>query len=137
MVVLEISHSSAEAVADEEEYFDLSADSLESDCKIMRLNSRLDSLEPKLYAQQEDTVKSQDEELPDNPESLDESMNSEGFIVEEPTSHEESVTSSKVAEYLEQAQKDDSNSYFNTPPRPLRRNKFSADNPTKRPRERK
>ena len=120
-MILEISQSSAEAVADEEEYFAISPDSLESDCKRMRLNSSLDSLEPELYAQQEDTVKSQEEELPDSPESPDESLNSEVFIVEEPATHEKSVTGSKVAEYLEKAQKEDYFSYFNTPAGPLRR----------------
>ena len=93
-VILENSHFSAEAVADEEEYFDISADSLESYCRRMRLNSSLDSLEPELHAQQEDAVKSQDEKLPDSPESPDESMNSELFIVEKPATLEESVTSS-------------------------------------------
>ena len=45
MIVLEMSHSSAEATADEEECFDISTDSLESSCKRMRLNSSLDTLE--------------------------------------------------------------------------------------------
>ena len=39
-VVIDVSNSSAEAVADEEECFDISADSLEADCKRMRLSSR-------------------------------------------------------------------------------------------------
>ena len=92
----------------------------------MRLNSSLDSLEPELHAQQEEAVKRQDEELPDSPETSDESMNSEAeiFIVEEPATLEGSVTISKVAKYLEEAQKKDSNSYFNTPPGPLRRISF-------------
>ena len=128
-VILEISHFLAEAVADEERYFNTIADSLESDCKRMRLNTSLDSLEPEVYIQQEDTVRSQDEELPDSPEIPDKSMNSEVFIVEEPITHEESVTSSKVAEYPEQVHQEDSNSYFITPPDPLRRINFLPTSP--------
>ena len=115
-MILEISHSLAEAVADEEEYFDISAESLES-------------LEPELYAQQEETVKSQDEELPDSPVSPDESTNSEVFIVEESITHEKSVRSSKVAENIEQLHQEDSNSSFITPPDPLRRINFLSTNP--------
>ena len=44
-IILEISNSSAEAGADQEEYFDISADSLEMNCKRMRLNSTFESLE--------------------------------------------------------------------------------------------
>ena len=44
-VILEIFHSSAETVA-EEDYFDISANSLESDCKRMKQNSSPDSREP-------------------------------------------------------------------------------------------
>ena len=36
-IVLEISHSTTGALADEEEFFDISADSLESNCKRMRI----------------------------------------------------------------------------------------------------
>ena len=45
-IVLEISHSSTGALADEEEYFDISADSLESNCKRMKLDSSLESFSP-------------------------------------------------------------------------------------------
>ena len=44
-VVLEMINSSVEAVADEEEYFDIPADSLEAICKRMRLYSTCESLE--------------------------------------------------------------------------------------------
>ena len=44
-IVSEMSHSSAEATADEKECFDISTDSLESSCKRMKLNSSLDFLE--------------------------------------------------------------------------------------------
>ena len=121
-VVLEVSRSSAEAVADEEEYFDVSADSLELNCKKMRLDSNLESLDSEMCLRQEDIIETQeDEELPDSPESPDESLNSEIFVVEEHADPEESVTSSKVLEYLEQVNQEDSNSYFVTPPDPLRK----------------
>ena len=57
-VVLEVSHFSAEAVADGEEYFDFSTDSLGSNCKKMRLNSCLESLEPETYAPGKETAAS-------------------------------------------------------------------------------
>ena len=44
-VVLEISHSSAVAIAVEEEYFDTSAYSLEADCKRMNSESSFKVLE--------------------------------------------------------------------------------------------
>ena len=44
-VILQISNSSAEAVAHKEECFDISADSLEAKCKRMRKNSTFESLE--------------------------------------------------------------------------------------------
>ena len=47
-IVLEISHSSTEALANEEENFNNSADSLDSNCKRMELDSSLESLSPKI-----------------------------------------------------------------------------------------
>ena len=44
-IVLNTILSPTESVADEEEYFDISADSLDADCKRMLLNSTLESLE--------------------------------------------------------------------------------------------
>ena len=44
-VQLDVSNSSAEAVADQEVYFDISADSLETNCKRKRLDSTFESLE--------------------------------------------------------------------------------------------
>ena len=114
-VVLEVSHSSAVTVADGEEYFDISADSLDSDCKNMRLNSSLESLEPKTYAPRKESAASRDEELPTAPESSTREC-SDVFVVEEPTTHEESITSRKVAENFAQVQQEDSDSYFITPP---------------------
>ena len=42
-VVLETSYSSVEATADREEYFDISTDSLESNCKKMKIDHSLES----------------------------------------------------------------------------------------------
>ena len=115
-VVLEVSRSSAEAVADGEEYFDISSDSLERNCKKMRLISSLESLEPETYAPRQEFAASRDEELPDSPESPNENVCSDVFIVEAPTIDEESITSSKVAKYHERVQQEDSDSHFITPP---------------------
>ena len=115
-VILKNSLSSAEAVADEEEYFDVSADSLEASYKRIRLNSSLSSIDSSSYPQQEGNVVAQaGEEIPDSPESPDESMSSDVFVVEEATNNEPSFSSSKVAEYLEKVYREDSSSYFVTP----------------------
>ena len=50
----------------------------------MRLDSNLDSLDSEMCLQQEDIIEShEDEELPDSPESPEESLNSDIFVVEE------------------------------------------------------
>ena len=116
-VILKNSLSSAKPVADEEEYFDVSADSLEASYKRIKLNSSLSSIDSNSYPQQERNEKAQtSEEIPDNPESPDESMSSAVFVVEEAISNEGSISSSKVAEYLEKVHQEDASSYFNTPP---------------------
>ena len=116
-VILKNSLSSAEAVADEEEYFDVSADSLEASYKRIKLNSSLSSIDSNSYPQQErNEVAQTSEEIPDSPESPDESMSSDVFVVEEPISNKGSMSSSKVAEYLEKVHQEDASSYFNTPP---------------------
>ena len=98
-VILENSLSSAEAVADEEEFFDVSADSLEASYKRIKLNSSLSSIDSNSYPQQEgNDVAQTSEEIPDSPESPDESMSSDVFVVEEAISNEGSIISSKVAE---------------------------------------
>ena len=95
-VVLEISRSSAVAVADEEKHFDMSADSLELNCKRMRLDSNARRVDSELYPQQGDIVETQkDEGLPDRPESPNESLMSEVFVLKEYTANEESVTSTE------------------------------------------
>ena len=111
------------AAADEEECFDISTDSLESSCKRLRLNSSLESIEPETYAPR------QNEDLPDSPESPDESMCSDIFDVEESPDNAESLTSSRVAEYLERVQQKDSASYFITPPGSPRKISFNPASP--------
>ena len=75
-VVIKTFRSTAEAVADEDGYFDVLADSLELNCKRMRLDSNAGR------ADSGDLVETQEDEgLPDSPESPDESLNSEVFIV--------------------------------------------------------
>ena len=115
-VILKNSLSSAEAVADEEEYFDVSADSLEASYKMIKLNLSLSSINSNSYPQQErNDIAQTSEENPDSPESSDESMSSNVFVVEEAISNEGSFSSSKVAEYLEKVHQEDSSSYFVTP----------------------
>ena len=109
-VILENSFSSAEAVADEEEYFDVSADSLEASYKRIKLNSSLSSIDSNFYPQPEGNDEAQtSEEIPDSPESPDEG----------------SISSSKVAEYLEKMHQEDSSSYFITPPGSPRKVNFA------------
>ena len=115
-VILETSLSSAEAVADDEEYFDVSADSLEASYKRIKLNSSLASTDSNSHPQQEGNDEAQtSEEIPDSPENPDESMSLVVFVVEEAISNEESISSSKVEEYLEKVHQEDSSSYFITP----------------------
>ena len=92
-VVLEISHSSAGAVADEEEYFDLSAESLENNCKRMRLNSSFESLNAEEFTNARmDKELCPEQEYADSPESPDPSLNSDVFVVEKPHAEETSYT---------------------------------------------
>ena len=71
-VVLENSLSSAEAEADEEEYFNVSPDSLEASYKRIKLNSSLSSIDSNSYPQPEGNDEAQtSEEIPDSPESPD------------------------------------------------------------------
>ena len=73
-VVLETSYSSVEATADGEECIDISTDSLKSNCKKMKLDHSLESLELESYNYEANSNKRRDEGLPDSPESPDESM---------------------------------------------------------------
>ena len=123
-VILKNPLSSAEAVADEEEYFDVSADSLEASYKRIKLNSSLSSIDSNSYPQQEGNEVAS-EEIPDSPESPDESLSSDVFVVEEAISNEASISSSRVAEYLEKVHQEDSSSYFVTPPGTPRKINFA------------
>ena len=121
-VILNVSNSSARAVADEEEYFDVSADSLEADCKRMRLSSSLESLESgELNSASPKSKYSSMKESPDSPdvqEEDDNKSNSEVFVVE---SHKlpspQSITSCIINDYLEEVHREKDNvSFFETPP---------------------
>ena len=85
--------------------------------KLSESFSSFETVESGQYPHSEST----EEVIADSPESPDESLSSDIFIVEAPAVQTESVTSSKVAEYLEKIQQDDASSYFITPPGPLRR----------------
>ena len=75
-VILNVSNSSARAVADEEEYFDVSADSLEADCKRMRLSSSFESLESgELNNASPKSEYSSMKESPDSPDEQEEDDN--------------------------------------------------------------
>ena len=128
-IIIEIPHSSAEATADDEEYLELSIDSLETDCKRIKLSdsyTSFESVESGEYPHSTDS-----EEAPaDSPESHDEqqkgednsSLNSGVFVVEGHYAHSsKSVTSTTVADYLEYVAREDASSFFVTPPGPLRR----------------
>ena len=116
-MVLEISHSSAGAVADEEEYFDISTDSLEKNCKRMRLNSSFESLRTDELA----NSGAEEEQCPvpnyaDSPKSPDPSLNSDVFVVGKPHAVETtSISSSDIAECVRQTTEDDGDSYFPSP----------------------
>ena len=128
-IVLEISHSSTGAIADEEEYFDISADSLESNCKRMKLDSSRESLGLEDF--HNSSVESPHSAMTESQESTnvqenryerDADDNSGVFIVE---SHKppstESITSTVIADFLDQVREEDASSYFVTPPGPLKK----------------
>ena len=95
----------------------------------MKLDHSLESLELESHNHEVNSNRRRDEGLSDSPESPDESMSSDIFIVEEPPAGEESMTSDKVAEYLERVRQEDSSSYFNTPPGTPRRINFRPVSP--------
>ena len=107
-------NSSAEATADEEEFLDLSLNSLETECKRMKLSESYTSFETVESGQYPQS--GSEEEIADSPESPDPSLNLDVFIVEK--HHEEetsSMTSSKVAKFIGQATEGDTSSYFESP----------------------
>ena len=69
-VVRKLSHSSAGAIADGEELFDTSADSLEVEFKRMKLESSFEELEPGEFPNT--STRSSYTEILENPESPDE-----------------------------------------------------------------
>ena len=95
----------------------------------MKLNLSLETLEQEFHNHEACPDKRQVEGLPDSPESPDESMSSDGFVVEEDTNEEGSISSSRVAEYLEQIQQEDHSSYFITPPGTPKRISFQPTSP--------
>ena len=117
-IILEIANSSAVAIADEEEYFDISADSLEMNCKRMRLNSTLESLESiELPSTSPETTHNEIRESPESPDEQTEDEE-ERFVFEchRVPSHQ-SITSCIIAGYLEQVHREeDEASLFETPP---------------------
>ena len=67
--------------------------------------------------------------IADSPESPDESMSSDIFVVEASANDEKSIASSKIAEYFEKVQQEDSSTYFNTPPGTPRKISFRPTSP--------
>ena len=122
-VILEISHSSIEANADLEEDFNSSLESM--DCKRLKLDNSFETVESGEYPNSHGNY--EDGEINESPESPDECntndiTNSGIFIVE---SHRQispqSVDSAIITKYLEQVANEDADSYFVTPPGPLKR----------------
>ena len=95
----------------------------------MKLNLSLETLELEFHNHEACPKKRQDEGLPDSPESPDESMLSDVFVVKEATNEEKSISISRVAEYLEQIQQEDHSSYFITPPGTPRKIGFQPTSP--------
>ena len=99
----------------------MSLESLESDCKRTKLSLSYESIRSGEITDTEQTPEDFREEQPaDSPESPDESLNSEVFIVEGHSAPEDSASSSRVLHYLEEVAPEDSNSFFITPPGPLK-----------------
>ena len=127
-IVVEILNSSADATADEEEFLDLSLNSLKTECKRMKLSESYTSFET-VESRQYPHWESSEKIIAHSPESPDESMSSDIFVVEASANDEKSITSSKVAEYLEIVRQEDSSSYFNTPPGTPRKISFRTTSP--------
>ena len=96
-IIFEISQSSAEATADEQESFELSLESLESDCNKLKLSESYICFESVKSDQYPCFVST--EEISDSPESSDGSQNLVIFVEEGHAAPEDkSVTSSKILE---------------------------------------
>ena len=115
-IIVEILNSSAEATADEEEFLELSLDSLEAECKRMKLSEHYTSFETVESGQYPQSESPEEVVMADSPESPDERLSSVIFVVETSANDKESITSSKVSEYLEKVNQEDASSYFNTTP---------------------
>ena len=131
-IIVEILNSSAEATADEEEFLDLSLDSLESECKRMKLSEPYTSFETVESGQYPQSESPEEIVMADSPESPDESLSSDIFVVETSANDKESITSSKIAEYLGKVHQEDASSYFNTPPGTPKKDNFLAGKPFER-----
>ena len=124
-----MSLSSTGALADEEKYFDISADSSDPNCKRMKLVSSLESLNPEdRHNSSVESPHSAMIESPENPDVLgnsnerDAGDNSGVFIVESHRpSSAESIPSAVIADFLDQVSEEDASSYFVTPPGPLKK----------------
>ena len=100
------------------------------DCKRLKLDKSVETVESGEHPNS--PGKYEDGEIIESPESPDEctinTTNSGVFIVESPKqTSSQSVDSAIITEYLEQVAKADADSYFVTPPGPLKRiNTISA-----------
>ena len=132
-IILEIANSSAEAIADEEEYFDISADFLQMNCKRVRLNSTLESLESgELRSTSPGTTHNEIKESPESPDELTEDEE-DGFVVENHrVPNPQSKTSCMIAEYLEQVHREEDGASLFEAPRHSQENSFPSCEPTKR-----
>ena len=128
-IIVEILNSSAEATEDEEEFLDLSLDSLESECKRMKLSEPYTSFETVESGQYPQSESPEEIVMADSPESPDESLSSDIFVFETSANDKESITSSKVAEYLGKVYQEDASSYFNTPPGTTKKINFLQASP--------
>ena len=128
-VILEISHSSVEANADHEEDLNSSLDSLDTDCKRLKMGNSFATVESGEYP--DSSENNEAGEIIESPESPDEQpgeydsndmTKSEVFVVEgHKRTSTQSVTSEVIADYLEQVVNEPADSYFVTPPGPLKK----------------
>ena len=123
-VILETSHSSIEANADLEEDFNSSLESRDMDCKRLKLDNSFETVESGEYPNSHGNY--EDGEIIESLASPEECntndiTNSGIFIVEsQRQTSPQSVDSAIITEYLEQVANEDADSYFVTPPGPLK-----------------
>ena len=136
-VTLEISHSSVEDNADHENP-NSSLDSLDTDCKRLKLSNSFETVESREYSNSTENYGVG--EIVERPESPDEQLEecdsmdittSGVFIVEgQKRTSTQSVTSAVIADYLEQVVNEDADSYFVTPPGPLKKINMKPTSPS-------